>query len=244
MSCSMQPFSLRISTPQQEGMMRTSKWLVHQVLLDTEEMRNLFAHLGDFSIFVVSEVVSKESYQISQEDFLRSYQRYVDDLKQGKLPDEATFRKVFSSVFTVSSDLLYAMQVGENRFLLKTIKPVIQLQPHSFAKSSVDGKFYPMTQGKDSITWGIQFSYPQIYQKPKEHSYEKVVISEHFPNSALFQKLVLWLRKNTLPTAFVEGNKKIAIPIRIGKKVFPWIASHPQLASQGITIFEPIGRKV
>jgi len=242
MSCVSNQFPLRISTPEQEGVMRTSKWLKHQVLLDAEEMKQLCEALGPFSIFVVSEVVPSEGMQISLQEFLSAYSNYVQLLASGKLPDETMFRKYFSAVFTLSSDLLYAMKVGENRYLIKTIRPVVQLQFHHFARSTVDGKFYPMTQGKDSVTWGIQFSYPQIFQKPKQHSFARVVASEEFPNTILFQRLILWLRRNTLPTCFLDGDKKITVPIRLGKKAFPWISNHPQLVSRGLTVFDNSGR--
>jgi hypothetical protein len=228
---------LKISTPAIEGVMRASKWLKHQVLLDEEEMRDLFRALEPFEIFVVSEPVSEEKMQIGHQEFLAKYAEYVGALKKGELPDEAPFRKYFSSVFTTSSDALYAMEVGKEKFLLKTIKPIIQLQGHHFFVSEIDGKFHPLVFGKESITWGIQFSYPQLYQDPTTQDFSQVKESEEFPNTALYKRLAKWLRAETVPTPFLFQGKRSNEPIRLGKKCFSWIGKHAGLNEKGVSVY-------
>ena len=227
---------LRISTPAQEGVLRVSKWIKHQVLIDGDEMARLFAALGDFSIFVVSEVVSGANAKISHADFLERYASYVAALKAGDIPDEGPLRRYFSSVFTATPEVLYAMQAGPDKFLIKALRPVIQLQTHHFFYSRVDGKFHSMVLGKESVAWGLQFSYPQIYQDPKDHGFSKVVDSSFFPNTGLFTGLVKWLRGNTLPTPLSVDGKRTNVPIRIGRQCLEWIDRHPQLIAQGIDV--------
>lgn len=225
---------MRISTPAVEGVLRVSKSLKYPVLIDIEEMRSLFMHLGDFCIYVVSEVVNRETAAVSQEEFLERYAGYVDALKSGTLPDERPLKRYFSSIFSLSPEPLYAQQVGEERFLVKSLKPIIQLQSHHFFFSQVDHKFHSMVSSEGSVTWGIQFSYPQIYQDPKSLEFSKVSVSSDFPNTALFLRLVQWLRKNTQPTPFIHGGKRENVPIRIGKQCLSWINVHPQLVEQGL----------
>ena len=225
-----------MSTPAQEGVLRVSKWLKHQVLLDATEMENLFSALSPFSIYVVSEVVSAHYGLISHAEFLEKYAAYANALKEGKIPDEAPLRRYFSAIFTVTSDILYAMQTGPDKFLIKALKPVIQLQGHHFFFSRVDGKFHSMVLGKESVTWGLQFSYPQIYQDPQDHSFAKVIDSPFFPNTALFTRLVKWLRGNTIPTPLMAEGKRTNVPIRIGKRCLEWIDRHPHLISQEINV--------
>lgn len=227
---------LEISTPQERGVMRVSKALKHQVLLDAEEMRSLFAALEPFEIFAVSQPVLQNGMTLEKEEFLKSYAEYVASLKEGKLPDEMPMRKYFSSAFSTVREALYAMPVGNERFLVKAIKPVVQLQIHHFFASTIDGKFHSMVLGKDSITWGIQFSYPQIYQNPLSHEYSKVIDSPEFPNTALFHRLVKWLRAHTLPTPFVFQGKRSNQPIRLGRGCLPWIERHPGLIAHHIQI--------
>ncbi len=216
--------------------MSCSKWIKHQVLLSIEEMCLLFSEIAPFEIFCVCEPVTENTMQIARENFLQTYADYVLMLKTGKLPQEGDFRKMFSSVFTTTREALYAMPVGQERFLVKTIKPVIQLQLHHFFVSTIDGKFHPMVLGKESISWGIQFSYPQIYQDPETRAYSKVDSSEKFPNTELFHKLVKWLRRNTMPTPFIFQDKKTHVPIRLGRTSLEWVKHHIGLSAQGVTL--------
>ena len=219
----------RLSTPAQEGVLRVSKWLKFQVLLDEEEMAELLQVLDPLKIFIVSQLVTKENCEISPADFLEKYTTYAAALKQGQLPDEATLRPVFSSLFTATSDILYAQEVRADTFLIKAIKPVIQLQAHHFFVSAIDGKFHPMVLSEESVTWGLQFSYPQLAQDPKTSAFAKVVDSPDFPNTAPFLRLAKWLRRKSSPTPFWYRGVKTYVPMRLGKKCFGWIAHHPQL---------------
>ena len=226
----------RLSTPQKEGVQRISKSLKHQVLVDEEEMRDLLDHLGTFSFHCVSEPVTSTQARIAKEEFLENYALYIKGLKTGELIDEGSLRRYFSGIATVSEDLLYAMDVGKERFLIKALRPVIQLQGHQFFVSAVDGTFHPMVLGRDSVSWGLQFSYPQIYQHPQSHSFSKVIESEEFPNTTLFKRLARWLRTHTAPTPFQFLGKRTNVPMRLGKKCFAWIHQHPQLISKGIQV--------
>lgn len=213
-------------------MLRISKCLKHQVLLDGEEMQSLFTVLGDFFIYLVSHPVRAEEMQVSRRDFLALYERYVEGIKRGNPEEDRWFRAGFSSVWTVDSSFLYAMPVGEMKFLVKPLRPVLQLQLHRFLLSEVDEKIHPLVLGKESVSWGIQFSYPQLYQDPKSQEISK--IPRDFPNTILYWQLSRWLRAHTLPTAFFFHDKRIVSSLRLGKKCIPWIGSHPQLKCRNI----------
>lgn len=232
----MQPFDLRISTVQEEGKLQVSKWIKVQALLDPSEMENLLTVLDPFSIFIVSEAVEIEKGWVEKSCFLTHYQHYVETVKKGQLPLEAPLRKYFSSIFTVTKELLYAMKLPNEKVLIKPVRPVIQLQLHHFFASRVDGKFYPMVLSDESITWGIQFSYPQLFQDPKSLEIMKVSSTPEFPNTALFLKLVKWMRGNTVPTPLIFQNKRTNVPIRLGKRCFDWIEKHPGLSLREIKV--------
>lgn len=227
---------LRISTPDKEGVMQTSKWLKHAALLSSEEMKNLLLSLGSFLILDVSRVVSLEKAFITPEDFLEKYSDYVTSIQKNLPPQENIWRPYFSSIFTINTDKIYAMKVGENKFLIKALEPVVQLQMHYFLHSKVDKKFYSNVQSKDSVSWGIQFSYPQVYQRPHDQSYVRVDGKEGFPNSSLFHHLVKWLRLNTLPTPFLYEGKRNVVSFRIGKQSFTWAGLHSDLAREGLVL--------
>jgi len=230
---------LRISTPREEGVMEVSKALKFQVLLDEHEMAELLHSLEPFEIFIVSQVVGLDHGRLGKEQFLKAYQSYSSALKEGALPEEKTLRPIFSSLWTKTVDVLYAARVGEDKFLIKALKPIVQLQLHHLSYSPVDDKFHPMVQGRDSITWGLQFSYPQIFQHPKTKEFSKVLNTPEFPNSVLFLALGRWLRQNTLPTPLITGGdleNRVNLPVRLGKHCFPWINRHPRLVEKGFRV--------
>lgn len=230
------PLHLRISKPELEKPMQASKWLACPALIDAEEMQSLIDSLPKFYIFLTSCVTKQHEGCISQTEFLETYSNYITTLQQGQLPDEVLYRHFFSSVFTVTADALYAVLVGNEEQLIRVAQPTVQLQPHRMGYSKADGKFRSKTFGADSITWGIQFSYPQLYKDNQTQEVHEVGIAPHFPNTQLFRDIQRWVRYNTMPTPFLVENQRINIPMRIGKNCLSWINRHPQLIQQGMQV--------
>jgi hypothetical protein len=227
---------LRISKPEVEGQMAVSKALKFQVLLDGDEMQALMEELAPLHIFIVSDVVNQREASLTPCRFLEIYRLYIDTLKAGNIPDFRLMRPYFSSLFTHSSEILYAHQVRENGYLIKPLKPVVQLQAHHFFYSELDKKFHPMVLSDTSVTWGIQFSYPQIYQDPKTGLFSKVTSQSDFPNTPLFLHLTRWIRRQTRPTPFIHEGAKTFVPMRLGKQCFSWINSHPQFQNKALAV--------
>lgn len=227
---------LLISHPSQEGVVNLSKWLQHQVLLDKEEMRALFQELSPFFIYCASEPVTSDTAVITPDEFLTAYDTYIDTLVSGTISDDRALRRLFSAVLTTTPEALYAMPVSNQKYLIKLRKPVIQMQAHSFYHSTLDGKYHSMVLSPESISWGIQFSYPQIFQDPKTKLCVKVESSEDFPNTMLFMRLAKWIRHNTLPTPFVHNGQRTNVSMRIGKQALNWIDRHPQLQAKGLIV--------
>lgn len=233
--------SLRFTSNPPERPMQASKWLKIQVLLDTDEMKSLLDHLGDTLNYLTGAVLPRGKGIVDKSSFLEVYSQYIDSLKTGVIPQEMLYRLHFSSILTVSDDHLFAMAIGEDRYLIRVAKPVVQLQAHSMDYSELDGKFRPMMFGLDSINWGIQFSYPQLYCHPATQDILHVDISPEFPNTALYRKVQKWIRHNTIPTPFLVGGKQINVPMRLGRQCLSWINSHPTLAEKHIRVlrYEP-----
>ncbi len=216
--------------------LEASKWLKIQVLIDADEMRHLLVSLGNFSIFLTSGVSPEGKETLSHEEFLKVYSHYVEQLQSEQVPDETSFRREFSSVFTLTPEALYALPVGTNQNLIRVSKPCVQLQNHRMHYSREEGKFHTMVFGLDSIYWGIQFSYPQLYRNPESKQVEKVADSSLFPNTLLFRKLQQWVRQNTIPTPFLIQGEQVNVPIRLGKKCLSWVNCHPQLQQKGLQV--------
>ncbi|PWU15103.1 MAG: hypothetical protein C5B45_03195 [Chlamydiae bacterium] len=228
--------TFRISSPSQEGLLQVSKWIKVQILLDQEEIVDLFKKLEPFYLIAVSKPVKKQSALLAQDDFLQVYLEYVQLLKKGKIVQDRHFRECFSCAMTRSKEVFYAMPVSEERFLIKPILPVIQMQMHQFLFSSMEKIFYPMVLGQKTVSWGLQFSYPQFYQDPKTKEIIRVIKKDLFPNTELFALLMKWVRQFTIPTPFLVEEERINATLRIGKKCMSWIHLHPQLQELGIKV--------
>ena len=225
-------FKDRIGPP-----LQASKWLKCPVLLDVSEMDALLSYLGDFRILAVGGIVPVGEGEIDRSSFLESYGAYVEDLKQGKVPDDLKSRLAFSSAWTIDLDAAYAVKVGEGSQIIKIEEPVIQLQPHRFDYSLTDGNFRSMVFGSDTIVWGIQFSYPQLFAD-KDLKVMQVRETSEFPNTALFKRLQRWVREHTRVTPFLIEGKRKNIPIRLGKRCFEWINRHPQFSLKNLKVIE------
>lgn len=225
---------LTVSAPAEKGSFSVSKWLKHHVLLDFSEMENLCNHLKILYLFDVSTITALDQIPVSLGNFLASYQAYIASLKSGEVPEKQP--KQFSSALSTTPAALYAHEIQKGRYMAKPLKPLVQLQPHRFFHSKIAGTIHPMVMSPDSVQWGLQIAYPQIFFDVRQGSYSKVQNHPDFPNTALFTDIAKWLRHHTVPTTFIFEGQKISTALRLGKECFSWIASHPQLQQQGLTV--------
>lgn len=198
--------------------MEASKWLQIQALLDISEMESLFDEIGPIHLFQTGAVVAKG--ELSKEEFLNRYKSYINQLKDEKIPEAIGTLACTKSIESVS-----IIHFQNQQEIIKIIKPVIMIQANHIGYSPLEEKFRPMIIGKDSITWGLQFSYPQLFQEKGE----LFKVGENFPNTASFKKLQKWMRHMTIPTPFMVEEKKVNVPMRLGKECLSWINKHPQL---------------
>lgn len=230
------PESLRISTLEAEGPYQVSKWLQVQVLLDKEEMHALLQELEPLYLYLTASVTLAEEGVLPVEQFLNSYASYIETLQAGQIPDMNSLKVPFSAIMTCSPKMVYAISVGSDKQLVKVAKPVIQLQALTIDYSRLDGKFRAMVRGQETILWGLQFSYPQIYQDPHTKQMIKITEDENFPNTVVFKKLQRWVRHHSRPTPFQVGGQTTNVPMRLGNHCFAWIHNHPQLKQKGISV--------
>lgn len=226
--------NLRISNPAEEGIYQGSKWLKLQVLCDASELASLFQKLEPFAIYPLTGLLSLDRIPLSKEFFLSSYSSWMETLQKGSLPSDLELRQVLACAMSREEDAFWLQKIGD-RYLVKISKPVVQVQAHFFTYSPIDGAFRPMSMGAGSIFWGLQFSFPQVYQNPKTM---ELLEPEESPNQDLFRQIRLWGREETRSAPFVVEGKKNQTPIRLGKQCFSWINRHPQLIEKQISIAE------
>lgn len=226
------------SSPSLSPLLQASKWNCIQALLSLQELKSLLEHLEHPSIYICGSMWPKNSFPSHDELFLDAYAQYIDNLSEGLHPPQNLCRTYFSACLDNTGDAAYIQDVQNDQYLLRTRLPIVQVQHHTMSYSPFDGKMHSMVFGKDAITWGVQFSYPQMYMDKSGNVFHTNEGTSH-PNSQLFKSLQRWLRHNALPTTFVIDGQKCATAIRIGRECLPWIHLHPQLAAQNIQISQP-----
>lgn len=227
--------TLRISTAE-EAPLEASKWLQCQALLSADEMQFLFESLNPFFLFLTGIITAQGQGEISKASFLELYKGYISDLRSGKEPRLSDYRPYFSAVLTADASALYKILIENDRQLVRIAKPVIQMQAHNIDYSPLDGRFRSMLFGSGSISWGIQFSFPQLFH---DSTSKEVLQTRHLTenaNTQLFQRLQKWMRNYTAPSPFCIQGSVTHVPARLGKECFSWINSHPQLAKKGLSI--------
>lgn len=219
-----------------EPALEASKWIKYQVLVEPEELKALLDDMGEVSFYLCGCVTNRGQGTVTKETFLESYKEYISILRSGNIPNMDAFRTLFSASISTTKEAFYALPVGNNQQLIRVIKPVIQLQAHSLDFSPIEQKFRPMILGDHSISWGIQFSFPQLFQDPLTRDILQIKDPTLFPNVKPFQCLQKWVRHYTIPTPFVVSGTTYNVPMRIGKKCLSWINQHPQLKNKNISI--------
>lgn len=220
---------MRESTTAIEGPLKVSKLHKIPVLLDAEELKSLLDSLPKPIFFYHIQGLCKRGEGVmSIDDFYKTYLDYITALKAGfETPLAAT-------MLSHSEEILYAQPIEETFQLIKATKPVINVQENKILYSKESGEFKSLVLGRETISWGLHFSYPQLFQDPRSHAIFDV--DESFPNTHLFSELQKWIRSNTLPTPFIVDGKRKNVPIRIGKQCLKWVQNHPGLKRAGITV--------
>jgi len=199
--------------------MSGARFIKIPLLLDAMEMKELL-YLAPYDLYQVGRVIEKEEMLFDKTLFLEAYAEYVEKLKAG----EKSFF-LLSPALSGDSRALQIMQVQE-KVLLRSALPLVQMQPHH-----IDAKLRSGVYGTDAISWGVQLSYPTLFQDPKTHQIEKVDGS--FVNTGFFEKIRRWVRAKTRAVTFAEGEGKVTIPIRLGKNCSSWIHHHAGLKQWG-----------
>lgn len=195
---------------------QASKWLNVQVLSENLE-----------KLFELGKIYPLKGYAKSLTSLpnVPEYALYVSDWKQGKaakLPD-------FAYAFTLSEDALYAIDF-EQGYRIKPKEAIVEITPHymSFGEEEVKSNVF----GTDTLSWGIQFGFPQLYED-EQGEIRKHLEAKNYP---LFKEIQKYLRENTIPAKFKRGDQIIQSSIRVDKDAHDWVNQHPWLKTKNITL--------
>lgn len=221
--------NLSISLPSKEGILRCSKWVSYTFLISLNELQYLFDILSNFYLINTFEPCPLEKAVLPHAAFLEIYNKYIKLLANGDIPDPSLYKKAFYHSISSSLENLYAMEVSKG-YLIKPKKPLIFLRPAAITYSELDQKLRSTLPSQKTILWGLEASYPQIYENSLTRETKTIINDFNYPNSSLFHILRKTLRKLSEPFQLQLPDKKIMTPFRIGKEVKNWIHHHPQLS--------------
>ncbi len=183
---------------------RVSKWLSVSALLDPNELRSFAQEMGSFSLYRTGELV-KTTDPVPLDTWVSEYKEYL-------LCD----KKISPLLMTFDQNDVYGLETAQKEYLIYPKYPVIQIREHKFAVT-MDGRIQTMVFGKDSVRWGLIFSYPQIFYDPRTKTIVEVFKDKEAPNTEGFRKIQKWMRDWTKPVPFVIQGKRVNATFRVGK---------------------------
>ena len=231
--------TMRISTPSKEGVLQASKWQHVRMLLDPSELREFFQHLNYFYLVNIAKVCKKEDVIVNVGIVIDAYSEYITALKAVDKFDDKQYRQTFSLALSKSLDPFYLMEVKEDCFLVKLTQPIIRMQLFSFHYIEEEKQFISTQNSKSSISWGLEFSFPQFYQDVDTCQPIEVLKDKDNLNTQVFKILQRWAREFTMPVPFIIHKNKHVAPFRLGKKCAPWINGYRTMQRHGLEILDP-----
>lgn len=212
--------------------MQATKWLKLPLFLSPEEIKALFESLGKIHIVPLSGVFRNGMEELSPSGYEALYRTYLEALYRG---EPASPDKKLISAWTLDLDAIQVTPVASG-VLVKPRLPVVQVQPYWLNYSTTDEKFHEMAFSRESLSWGLQFSFPQLFQEPAHLEILKVQEPD-FPNAGLFKKIQRFSRAATVPTPFLLPNgSSLNHPCRIGKAFLDQASEMPQLSEKGLKL--------
>lgn len=237
-------------SPQTAPQFLASKWLHTPFLIETSEWRDLLELIGASHFFRSAGLVPPGELELFKEQFLDEWERYLATL-QGDQPQtnmghnlptrDPSIIDPFSLFWTKDNNSIGIIDVGQKECAIQLL-PTIVLQSHRFHYSAIDGKFRRQVFGKEAISWGVQASFPTLYQDANRTTVQVLssqALASHFQNVQLWKLLQRWLKEKSVPVGFMIDGKRVVIPFRLGFQCFSWIKKHHELRTRGLEIYTP-----
>lgn len=210
--------------------MNAAKWIKIPVLFSLNELTELIETVGPSEFFPLGRVVPIGT-RITAAQFLQEYSNYLLDLCSDSLPQT----RFFSLLWTKNAQTVEKQVLVGEREIIRPAYPSVQIQAHHFQFDTSTMECRSMLYGTGSIPWGLQFSYPHLFEDPQ--SLQIQTVDQRFINTSLFHTIRQFIRNRTQPTPLRVNERKVNIPLRIGKECFAWIQNYPWMRQQGIQIY-------
>lgn len=206
-----------------------SRWASLEFLLDLSEIHELFQRLKPFHILSPYAGENQDPFCQTEQEFLSAYEQYLSALKGKEKIDLSLYRKMFTTFFSRNIEDIYRVPLASGKEMLKIERPFIQIKPIVLNVSSIDQSIHVSALNPTGILWGLQASFPQLFQKPNSADIDKVNPKEDV-NAELFKTLRGYIREKTKPVKFEVQDREIQTNFRVGEKCLEWIHQHSGLS--------------
>ncbi|MCF7852942.1 MAG: hypothetical protein K9M07_06855 [Simkaniaceae bacterium] len=190
--------------------LQASRFISHYALLDPKTMRALLHELG-CSVYNVSKVLSEQECKDYGPFFLERYTDYINALFKADF-DPKLFRKDLTCALTLDMEAVVIQTLPGQRYLAKPQYPIVQLGIYQFIIGD-NGRILHHVLGKESICFGLEWSYPQLYRDPKTK--QNLNALKEAPNHVLWKKITTWMRKETHLLKIKRGDETIPTQLRL-----------------------------
>lgn len=203
---------------------RQARFVKVAALLTLDHFCALLESLGPLVIARTGAALDSSLIFLDKEDLVCHYKNYIEALEKGLDPDPK-LRPFFSTTLAPSRASFTLDPIDSTRSIARANEPCIQLRYHVLAYSPIDHSFHSMALGKDTIPWGIEFSFAGLIQRGS--TVEEV--DRTAPAAVQFRTLNRWLRHATEPVSFRGEGWERRLSVRISPGLITGIRAHPAL---------------
>lgn len=203
---------------------RQARFVKVAALLSLDHLGELLTALEPLVIARTGALLDPVEIFLEKNALLEPYAGYIGALEGGLEPDSAV-RPFLSTTLAPSKASFTIDMPRPGRCIARVSEPCIQLRYHTLAYSPIDHSFHSMAFGKETIPWGIEFSFAGLIQRGG--SVEEV--DRTLPAAAQFRTVQKWLRHKTQPALFSGDGWQRRSHVRISPSLIAKMNSHPAL---------------
>lgn len=205
-------------------------------LYDTQDLKELLELFKDIYCIDLTRPGKPSDLIIAFSELLPSLENNVASLKKNQSVSlSSTDQRLLNSSLSSTTDAIAELKLADGRSLLRPTLPLIQINPLRLYYSQELASIKSQVYGSDTIAWGIQLSYPQLFKDQGSGDVISTLTPDSpLPNTALFKALQKWMRRNTKICTFKSGDMTISSNVRITPRALEWASSHPQLKEHNL----------
>lgn len=205
-------------------------------LYDTQDLKELSELFKDVYCIDLTRPGKPTDLIIKFSELLPSLENNIIRLKKNQVaPLSSTDQRLLNSSLSSTTDAIAELKLADSRSLLRPTLPLIQINPLRLYYNQELATIKSQVYGRDTIAWGIQLSYPQLFKDQESGDVISTLIPDSpLPNTALFKDAQKWMRRNTKICTFKSDNMTISSNVRITPRALEWVSYHSQLKEHNL----------